>query len=119
MKAVQERVVAQAREAGYQVRYVEQVRTNRWILNLTDGNGETILVLTQKRPLVSAADVQDLAELLRLGRFDRGMLLAIDGIFSAAAHRTAAELDGARISLCTVFPPAPATPQITPAFESI
>ncbi|MDW8214707.1 MAG: hypothetical protein RMJ55_14210 [Roseiflexaceae bacterium] len=95
-----------AREAGYRVMSVEQLRSNRWLLTLSDGDGRTVLVLAQARPLIGSADVQDLWELVRLRNPATGILLAIDGNFSAAAHRTCAELRDRRLHLCTLLPPA-------------
>ncbi|MCG8352629.1 MAG: hypothetical protein MI924_33095 [Chloroflexales bacterium] len=112
-------VLAQARESGYHVQRVEQLRTNRWLLTVTDSTGATVLILVQKRLLINSADVQDLAELLRLGRYQQGILLVIDGTFSPASHRTAHELSITRISLCTALPKVSPPPQMTPLFESI
>ena len=95
----------QARAAGYTVVRVEQMRTNRWVLTLTDAQGAACLMLAQQRPLISAADVQDLAELLSLQRCPNGMLLAVGGTFSPEARRTAAELRRQTIQLCTDLPP--------------
>lgn len=117
--AVLAELVSQAREAGYQVQQTEQLRTNRWTLSLTDAAGATLLVLAQHRPLITAADVQDLAELLRLGQFAYGVLLAVGGAFSPVAQRTAAELNTKTIYLWTAFPPAPTAPRVAPAFETI
>ncbi len=112
-------IVAQAQETGYQVEKVEQVRSNRWLLTLKDSSNAIILALVQQRPLVSSADVQDLAELLHLRRSDRGILLALGGRFSADAQRTAHELRQTQIHLCTSLPANPSVPQMQPAFESI
>lgn len=119
MNTTVDQVVAQARELGYHVEQVEQVRTNRWLLTLKDSTNAVILALVQQRPLISSADVQDLAELLTLRRSDRGILLAIGGKFSPAAQRTAIELNQIQISLCTTLPANPSPPQMKPAFETI
>ncbi len=95
-----------AREAGYRVTSVEQLRSNRWLLTLSDGDGRAVLVLAQARPLVGSADVQDLWELVLLRSPAVGILLAIDGNFSPAAHHTCAELHDRRLHLCTSLPPA-------------
>ncbi|MCS7291235.1 MAG: hypothetical protein NZ699_19120 [Roseiflexus sp.] len=95
-----------AREAGYRVIGIEQLRSNRWLLTLSDGDGRTILVLAQARSLISSADVQDLWELVRLRNPAIGILLALDGSFSPGAHQTCAELRDRRLHLCTSLPPA-------------
>ncbi|NTV63871.1 MAG: hypothetical protein HGA65_10080, partial [Oscillochloris sp.] len=64
------------REAGYQVVRIEQLRANRWLLVAGAPDGR-VLILAQRRPLISASDVQDLAEQLRLGRYPLGYLLAL------------------------------------------
>jgi hypothetical protein len=98
---------------------VEQVRSNRWLLTLKDTNEAIILALVQQRPLVSSADVQDLAELLHLRRSDRGILLALGGRFSSDAQRTAHELRQKQIHLCTSLPANPAIPHMQPALGAI
>jgi hypothetical protein len=107
----------QARTAGYTVVRVEQLRTNRWLLTLTDAQGAPWLVLAQQRPLIGAADVQDLAELLSLQRCPNGMLLALGGTFSPEARRTVGELGRQTIHLCNALPPTgdTAVPQARPA----
>jgi hypothetical protein len=95
-----------ARHAGYHVAAIEQLRPNRWLLTLNDDAGATILALVQARPLIGAADVQDLAELVRLRRPDCGILLAYGGSFTPAAQRTFIELGAAHLRLCTTLPPA-------------
>src|SRR5215207_4461631 len=92
MRATSKQVATQARAAGYEVVAIEQLRTNRWVLVLRDNAGVSSIMLVQQRPLVGAADVQDLAELLRLHHSSDGILLALDGTFSPVAHRTALEL---------------------------
>ena len=99
-------LVQMAQAAGYQVVTTQQLRSNRWLLMLSDATGATILTLVQARPLITAADVQDLAELARLRRPARGFLLAYGGTFSQAAQRTLAELGDERLRLCTMLPPA-------------
>ena len=111
-------VIALAREAGYEVIHIEQMRPNRWILLLRDDLGVNNTVLVQQRPLVSSSDVQDLAELLRLRNAKEGILLALGGSFSAAAHNTAWELRGTRILLCTHLPEAPISPSPRPILSS-
>jgi hypothetical protein len=94
----------QAREAGYTLVRIEQLRTNRWLLTLTDAHGAPWIALAQQRPLVTAADVQDLADMLSLQRCPNGLLLALGGRFSPEARRTAAELCRQAIHLCTALP---------------
>jgi hypothetical protein len=96
-----------ARQAGYHVAAIEQLRPNRWLLTLDDDTGATTLALVQARPLLSSSDVQDLAEIVRLRRPDCGILLAYGGSFSPAAQRTFVELGAANLKLCTTLPPAP------------
>ncbi len=107
----------QARAAGYTVVRIEQLRTNRWLLTLTDAQGAPLLVLAQQRPLICAADVQDLADTLSLHRCPTGILLALDGTFSPEARRTATELQRQSIQLCNTLPPSgeSALPQARPA----
>jgi hypothetical protein len=95
----------EVQQAGYQVLASEQVRPNRWLLQLLDGSGQAGLLLVQARPLVGAADVQDLAELVRLRRPRYGILLAYHGSFSPAAQLTHTELNDQRLRLCTTLPP--------------
>jgi hypothetical protein len=95
----------EVRRAGYQVIAAEQLRPNRWLLQVTDAEGLGALLMVQARPLVGAADVQDLAELVRLRRPHYGILLARRGSFSPAAQRTLAELGDHRLRLCTALPP--------------
>jgi hypothetical protein len=101
-----EELVYKARQAGYQIAEVQQVRANRWLLTLKDSNDATLLVLVQARPLIISADVQDLAELVRLRRGTRGLLWAYDGSFSSVAQRTLTELSDTRLRFCTTLPPA-------------
>jgi len=101
-----EELVSKAHQAGYQIIKAQQVRPNRWLLTLKDSNGATLLVLIQSRPLIVSADVQDLAELVRLQHGARGLLWAYDGSLSPAAQRTLAELSDTRLQFCTALPPA-------------
>jgi hypothetical protein len=96
-------VVQLVQQAGYSVAAVEHPRTNRWLLTVTDGNG-LLLIMLQERPLIGAADVQDLAELVRLRCLPSGVLVAHRGTFSPAAYRTSAEFGSQRIRLCTTVP---------------
>lgn len=112
-------IAAQAREAGYQLEQIEQVRHNRWILVLREDAETRILALVQQRPLISAADVQDLAELLALGHYSYGLLIALEGRFSPVAHRTASELAKTRIILCHGFPAPPHAPRMQTALEPL
>jgi hypothetical protein len=105
MPTMTAKLAGQARAAGYEVVRVEQPRSNRWVLTLRDDSGALALLMVQQRPLLSAADVQDLAELLECARASRGMLLALDGAFSPEARRTAVELRHRPIQLCTALPP--------------
>jgi len=99
-------LVQMAQSAGYQVIATQQLRANRWLFMLSDFAGATTLALIQARPLISAADVQDLAELTRLRRPGRAILLAYGGVFSPVAQRTLAEMGDERLRLCTTLPPA-------------
>ena len=103
-------LIQMAQSAGYQVAGTQQLRANRWLFMLSDASGTTTLVLIQARPLINAADVQDLAELARLRRPARAILLAYNGAFSSAAQRTLAEMGDDRLRLCTTLPPAQANP---------
>jgi hypothetical protein len=99
-------LVRMAHQAGYQVSEVEQLRPNRWLLIVIDGADNRFALLVQARPLLSSADVQDLADTVRLRRLDGGILLAYGGVFSPAAQRTHQELADGRLRLCTTLPPA-------------
>jgi hypothetical protein len=99
-------LVQMAQSAGYQIVATQQLRSNRWLFMLSDASGTTTLALIQARPLISAADVQDLAELTRLRRPARAVLLAYEGSFSSAAQRTLTEMGDDRLRLCTTLPPA-------------
>jgi len=99
-------VVQAARQAGYQVGMVEHLRANRWLLTLTDTTGATVVLLVQARPLIIAADVLDLAEIVRVRRPARGLLWAYAGRLSPDAQRTLIELADHRLQLCTLLPPA-------------
>ena len=105
-KPTTRQLVQMAQQAGYQMIEAEQLRPNRWLLLLADAAGSRLAVLVQARPLVSSADVQDLADLVGLRRLDGGILLAHGGTFSSAAHRTHKELANHRLRLCTALPPA-------------
>jgi hypothetical protein len=96
-----------AEQAGYRIDAVEQLRPNRWLLIVVQDDGERLGLLVQARPLISAIDVQDLAELVGLRRLDGGILLAYGGTFSPGAQRTLVELSDSRLRLCTTLPPAP------------
>ena len=104
-------LVQMAQSAGYQVIATQQLRSNRWLFMLSDSTSATTLTLIQARPLISAADVQDLAELARLRRPGRAILLAYGGAFSPAAQRTLAEMADERLRLCTSLPPAQNDPE--------
>ncbi len=110
MNASSAQMVATAREAGYEPLSVEQLRPNRWLLTLRSPDGESILVLAQRRHLILAADVHDLVELLRLRRFKAGYLLAVDGRFSPEALAAARELRHPRVMPCATLPPAGPAP---------
>ena len=103
-------LIQMSQSAGYQIVATQQLRANRWLFMLSDGIGATTLALIQARPLISAADVQDLAELTRLRQPGRAILLAYGGTFSSAAQRTLAEMGDDRLRLCTTLPPAQADP---------
>ena len=104
-------LIQMVQSAGYQISATQQLRSNRWLFMLTDATGATTLVLIQARPLISAADVQDLAELARLRQPGRAILLAYGGSFSQAAQRTLAEMADERLRLCTTLPPAQNDPE--------
>jgi hypothetical protein len=104
-------LVQMAQSAGYQIVATQQLRSNRWLFMLVDTNGATTLALIQARPLISAADVQDLAELTRLRQPGRAILLAYGGAFSPAAQRTLTEMADDRLRLCTTLPPAHNDPE--------
>jgi hypothetical protein len=99
-------LVQMAQSAGYQISATQQLRSNRWLLMLSDAAGATTLALIQARPLISAADVQDLAELTRLRQPERAILLAYGGVFSSAAQCTLTEMGDERLRLCTALPSA-------------
>lgn len=111
-------LTAQVREAGYALVRIEQLRSNRWLLTVRDAEGAQRLVLAQCRPLISSADVHDLAELLRLRRVGGGFLLAIGGSFSPEARRAAAEQRSHQIFLCNQLPARNGPPQGLPALET-
>jgi hypothetical protein len=83
---------AHARRLGYQVLVAEQLRATRCLLVLASPDVQPFAVLAQQRSLITAADVQDFAEILFLRRLNRGLLVAVDGHFSDEARRTAQEL---------------------------
>ncbi len=97
---------AHARRLGYQVLVAEQLRATRCLLVLAGPDVQPFAVLAQQRSLITAADVQDFAEILFLRRLNRGLLVAVDGHFSDEARRTAQELRHAMITLTTELPPA-------------
>jgi len=43
-------LVQMAQSAGYQISAAQQLRSNRWLLMLTDATGATTLALIQARP---------------------------------------------------------------------
>src|SRR4051812_29141551 len=100
-------LIQMAQQAGYEVASAEQLRPNRWLLILTHNGGTRSALLVQARPLLSSADVLDLADLVRLRGLGSGILLAHGGIFSPAAQSTYTELADHRLRLCTILPPAP------------
>src|SRR5690349_19432076 len=97
-------LVYAAQRAGYQVVEAQQIRSNRWLLTLGDKLGTSLLVLVQARPLIVAADVQDLAELVQLRSIPRGLLWAYGGTLSPAAQLTLTELSDSRLQCCTALP---------------
>jgi hypothetical protein len=99
-------LVRAAQAAGYRFFAIEHPRSRRWLLTLHDRAGATVLVLVQSRPLISATDVQELAEMVQVRRVSRGILWAYDGDFSAAARLTCAELRSIKLVLCTRLPVA-------------
>ncbi len=103
-KPVTRDLVHMARQAGYQVVQAEQLRPNRWLLTLVDAVGRHMAVLVQARPLISAADALDLADIVRLRQLHSGILLAHEGSFSPAAQLTYQELADSRLRLCTALP---------------
>ncbi|NNJ10695.1 hypothetical protein EKD04_010170 [Chloroflexales bacterium ZM16-3] len=106
------------REAGYKLIRIDQLRANRWLIMAESVEGK-VLILAQQRPLIGAADVQDLAEQLRLTRVPIGYLLALGGRFSPEAQRTTAELRQPRIVLCGKIPPVDDAPRSAPSLEAI
>lgn len=108
MNATAAQMAARARDAGYETVSIEQPRANRWLMTLRAPAGAPLLVLAQRRALIIAADVHDLAELLRLRRVGAGCLLALDGRFSPEALRAAQELRAPRVQLCLALPAAAA-----------
>jgi hypothetical protein len=68
----------------------------------------SIMLVIQARPLISAADIQDLNELVRARRMDRGLFWAYSGTFSPVAQQTCVELGATRLKLGTSLPPATA-----------
>ena len=105
-KTTTRELVRMAQQAGYQVVEAEQLRPNRWQLIVMDGAENRWALLVQARPLLNSADVQDLADIVRLRRLDGGILLAYGGVFSPAAQRTHQELAVGKLRLCTTLPPA-------------
>jgi hypothetical protein len=101
-----QQLIRTAQQAGYDVITIEHSRSTRWLLTLRDGAGISIMLVVQARPLISASDIQDLDELVRVRRMDRGLFWAYSGTFSPAAQRTCVELGATRLSLCTTLPPA-------------
>ncbi|MDW8404111.1 hypothetical protein [Chloroflexus sp.] len=97
---------AHARRLGYQVLTAEQLRATRCLLVLAEPSGQPFAVMVQRRALITAADVQDFAEILFLRRLSRGLLIAVDGGFSNEARRTARELSHVTMALTTELPPA-------------
>lgn len=97
---------AHARRLGYQVITAEQLRATRCLLVLAEPSGQPFAVMVQRRTLITAADVQDFAEILFLRRLSRGLLIAVDGGFSNEARRTAKELGHVTMALTTELPPA-------------
>jgi hypothetical protein len=116
MTSAKDDLTTQVREAGYRLIKHEQLRTNRWLVVAESDEGR-VLIMAQQRRTISASDVQDLAELLRLDRFQIGYLLAIGGRFTAEAQSTAAELRRPQIVLCSKLPPADHPPRLTTVFE--
>ncbi len=98
----------QARAAGYEVLAIEQLRPSRWLMTIRDERGQPAVVMVQRRPLIGAADVQDLSEIVQVRRVARGILLAPGAAFSVAAQQTQAELGRDRLRLCTALAPAAA-----------
>ena len=107
-------LVSMARQAGYQVVQAEQLRPNRWLLILVDAVERRLAVLVQARPLISAADVLDLADIVRLRQLHSGVLLAYEGSFSPTAQSTHRELADSRLRLCTALPPASKSEHLEP-----
>ncbi len=106
MEVTVREAAAHARRLGYQVITAEQLRATRCLLVLAEPSDQPFAVMIQRRALLTAADVQDFAEILFLRRLNRGLLIAVDGGFSAEARRTAQELRFASITLTNDLPPA-------------
>ncbi len=111
---------AHARRLGYQVLEAEQLRSTRCLLVLTEPGREPFAVMAQRRHLITAADVQDFAEMLFLRRLAHGLLIAVEGSFSKEAQRTASELRHATITLATELPAASAAlnPSLRPITDA-
>lgn len=107
-------LIGRARMLGYEVLGTEQPRSNRWLLLLREG-ARDVVVLAQRRPLIGAADVADLADLVRLRRAAYGILLAVDGVFSPIAQRSASEY-GVALLLTTELPSLAAR-EVAPALS--
>jgi len=101
----QRELIQLARKAGYDVLSIEQLRPNRCLLTLAQPQASHVLAMFQIRPLVGAADVLDLADIVRLKRADYGILVAHGGTFSTSAQQTHAELGAQGLHLCTSLPP--------------
>jgi hypothetical protein len=99
-------LIRTAQHAGYKVVAIEHPRSTRWLLTLRDSAGRFIILVVQSRLLISAADIQDLDELVRVRRLHHGLFWAYGGTFSVAARQTCTELGATRLTLCTALPPA-------------
>ncbi len=71
-KPVTRDLIYMARRAGYQVVDAEQLRPNRWLLILVRLlSGAVWHCWCRARPLISSADVLDLADIVRLRQLQR------------------------------------------------
>lgn len=98
----------EARTAGYHVVASDRLRANRWLLVVRNHLGQLLAVLVQSRSLISEADVQDLAEVVRLRRYHGGILLIQNAQVSPHAQRTLKEFSAQNLHICASIPAATA-----------
>lgn len=105
-----------AQQAGYRVRLVEQPRNNRLLLTVDDPEGQALMIMIQARRLVTASDVAELADVVRIRRLHQGLLWAYGGEFSPFATQAVREL-GDLIRLIRGLPSATTQPALRDAFN--